>query len=202
MIFRRCIINGLLLALLLGTGSCAIHSTFPFICFERACVKGLGIGAFTKRIKGKIAVMNRKRNAKKPGASAKSYFSTSSTKEEKEDSSAIVQGRNVDYFRYLLFFRLKQHPQQLDSLLIEHTSEYKTIIEVDQSRLNYMIDTMRLRNILTVYIKAQGSVKDRENEQYHLEKDRTRSISKFLRKAGIASDRIKVLQDSLSPPRL
>jgi hypothetical protein len=184
--------------------SCTLHRYFPFICFRKACVdSAIDIKGFKKRIKGKLVVISRRRN-KKPEAKPTDYSSAKAfgSNEGNNDSITSIKGKNVDYYRYLLLFRLKKDPTQLDSIVVEHTSEYKTITELDQVRLNYKLDTLPVRDILMVYVKEYYSKKGAEQEQTHVAKGRTSAIRKFLHRSGIPFPHIKVLQDSLSPPRL
>lgn len=151
---------------------------------------------------GKLAANKRKRN-KKPGTKAgPDSRARKGSGRAAADSAAAIKGTNVDYYRYLLFFRLKSDPRRLDSLVIEHTSEYKTIIETDQVRLHYLLDTLPASHVITVYIRKYYDKKREEHEHLHVVKGRTRSICKFLKSCGIAPQKIKLLQDSLSPPRL
>jgi hypothetical protein len=183
--------------------SCTLHCNFPFICFRRSCVNNqLDLKGFKKRVEGKLVALQRKRN-KKPGAKVNQTLRPGKDRgESEEDTVAAIRGTNVDYYRYLLFFRLKSDPRRLDSLVIEHTSQYKTIIETDQARLRYLLDTLSVKNIMMVYIRKHYDVKREEQEHLHVAKGRSRSICKFLKHCGIPQQKIKLLQDSLSPPKL
>jgi hypothetical protein len=183
--------------------SCTFHHNFPFICFRRSCVNNqLDLKSFKKRVAGKLVAMQRKRN-KKPAAKAGQVVRPDKDRSGPgEDSVAATKGTNVDYYRYLLFFRLKSDPRRLDSLVIEHTSQYKTIIKTDQVRLRYLLDTLSVKNIMAVYIRKYYDVKREEQDHQHVAKGRNRSICKFLKHCGIPPQKIKLLQDSLSPPRL
>lgn len=155
----------------------------------------LDLPGIKKRIKGKLVVMQRKRNRKMASRSKSGSATVSSEKETK------AKGRNVDYYKYLLLFKVKDDPKQLDSLVVEHTSQYKTLIELDLVRLEYKIDTILPKNILMVYIKKYYPDTSTQENAY-IAKGRVRAIRKRLHHAGIPLSRIKVLQDSLSPPRL
>ena len=189
--------SGLILIVLICFGSCAVHNYFPFICFERACVnQQLSLKGFKKRMKGKIAVMKRKKNKKKPLDSRAGLEFLSP-----RDSAATMKGINIDYYRYQVFFRVNRCVNCFDSTVVEHTSEHHTLIETDLSRLIYMMDTIRLKNILMVYIRSFRH--DQRDTYYeHRENHRKKDLIRVLKNNGVPAQRIKTLQDSQTLPKL
>ncbi len=192
-----------LLILLAGISSCTFHSYFPFICFRKGCVNSsINLKGFKKRLKGEWSAKKRKKGKKPKAAASSNAPSDKSSNSSEGNDSVAMFGKKVDYYRYLLLFRLKKDPTSLDSLVIEHTSETKDITELDQTRLSYKLDTLPVRNIITVYIKNFYSKTKADDEHPHVARSRVNAIRRFLHHQGVPLPHIKILQDSLSPPRL
>ncbi len=195
MIFRcrvsNCIVINAIAGLVLS--ACTLHDNFPFICFRKSCVdSGIDLKGFKKRIKGSLALSKRKRGKKQNGRRQGEIYGQRARVSE-PDSLDVTRGRNIDYYRYLLLFKLKKNPWHLDSLVVEHTSEYKTIIELDQVRVDHKIDSLLVKNILFVYIKKFYAPDPHDTEI--VANKRVRAIKKYLHNSGISAKRIKFIDD-------
>jgi hypothetical protein len=181
-----------------------LHNEFPFICFEKGCVKNnFDIKGFKKRMKGKISKARRQmKRRSEPQSKDKNYLQPNGADETPEEEDIAIKGRNVDYFPYLLMFRLNTNPTRIDSDVVMHTNELNDLIPVDKSRLVYRIDTIGAKNILTVYLKKYYNPELDKGKPVHLPHSRLKTIKKILMAEGIPAKHIKILQDSLSPPKL
>lgn len=183
--------------------SCVIHNEFPFICFEKGCVNNnIDIKGFKKRVKGKIAIMKRKLKRRSVPENNDKFDHKIADSRKSQEETPAAKGKNVDYFPYLILLRLKDNPNQMDSNVVMHTNEFNDLIPVDKSRMIYRIDTIKPKNILMVYIKKYYNPELDKNEPVHVQYGRVKALKKFLIKQGIHASHVKILQDSLSPPRL
>ncbi|MES2680225.1 MAG: hypothetical protein V4635_10085 [Bacteroidota bacterium] len=105
------------------------------------------------------------------------------------DSTLVIKGTNVDYTKFRLLFKLRSDTTRFDSIDVVHTSQYHTIIETDQSRLNYKLDTL-VPEVLVVYIRESH----KNTENVSVIKRRNNSIRKYLHHSGIAYHRIKIIK--------
>ena len=184
------IVVGLTMSLVFS--SCVVHDSFPFICFLPSCVnKQHPIKAFKKRMNAKMKMAKRKRNRGKSGTEQNYARRKPDLNGMETDSLSFAMGNNVDYFRYLIFFRLKSDPKALDSLLVTHTSAYKTLIAVDQTRLSYMIDTIGIKNIIMVYLKEYYDTTLIRNEHQQVTKARIHAVKKCILKMGVPAGKVK-----------
>ncbi|HOZ87506.1 MAG TPA: hypothetical protein PL029_07100 [Bacteroidia bacterium] len=116
------------------------------------------------------------------------FFDDRVGNKDSPDSTRVIKGTNVDYTRFTLLFKLRSETKPFDSIDVVHTSQYRTIIETDQARLNHKLDTL-ISNVLMVFIRESHN----SSEYVSVIKRRNNAIKKYLRHAGIAQHRIKII---------
>jgi hypothetical protein len=161
---------------------CAIHKEFPFICFERPCVKNQ-YGRLGKTIKGNIFLL-KKRKKKKEVLRTKA----STEKYKDADTEDLSDGEGVQYSKYLMVFNFKNYPS--DTLIVSHSSDHNDIMEAGKSEIEHLIRKTGVKNILEVVITPVRLDQLNKTEELAIKLRRKKIIRKFLKKNGLAHKQI------------
>ena len=163
---------------------CAIHKEFPFICFEKPCVKNQ-YGRFGKKIKGNIYVLKKKKKKKDV---LKKKADTEKYKEADTDDFEGDEGLRVQYSKYLMVFSFKNYPS--DTIMISHSSYHKDIMEAGKSEIEHLVRKIGVKNFLKVVITPVRLDELNKTEDLAIKLRRKKIIRKYLMENGLAHKQI------------
>jgi hypothetical protein len=162
--------------------SCAIHDSFPFICFRSGCVENqFGFKKISKRISVQISAGQRKRRSRRAIAAAKIR---KPGVELPGDSVLAMVGERVVYTKFLLVFYLQTGAISSDTLIVNYSSEYKSIMNADEIKIAALVNDRKPWEITRITIREM--ITSPEKEDQHVISARGRSIKKLLHGTGVS----------------
>lgn len=178
--------------------SCAIHSYFPFICFNKECIraefnKGLKSTGGKRGIKKQFKILTTKikrKNAKK--RKSKPDVSNYKISESKLDSLIRDTTKVADYIKMIIHYK-EDHPEKRinkDSAYIKSSFLFQS--KEDKALINYYLTKYSVKNIMEIFlIITLESSEDIDNKK-RLGIMKARRLRNYLIKNRVKDEKIKI----------
>lgn len=189
------------LLLSLFISSCALHASFPFICFRKGCAKSnKAPGAKGgQKVKLKTILYTWKKKSK-IGKKKKKYSKDKilvekSGSEDANDTLIVEHGiiPHKEFFRLYFYIKPEYEFIAADSTLLENHN-LKELTEDEIEKLKYYIHTIKRSNIKRVVIKVVTDIPGAEPMDYHMARRKSKKVRKVLVDFGIKEGIIIVLE--------
>lgn len=193
--------SALVLLIAIITSSCALHASFPFICFRKGCAKSnKAPGAKGgQKVKLKTILYTWKKKSK-IGKKKKNYSANKILvgKPESENSSDTLNSEHgiiphKEFFRVYFYVKPEYEFIAADSTLIENHS-FKELTESEAEKLKYFVHAIKRSNIKRVIIKVVTDIAGAEPMDYHVARRKSKKIRKVLVDLGIKEGIIIVME--------